>query len=405
MNTFKKALLLLSLVLALAACTQKNNLTGDNWSDIYALNYQDTLSMRGGYSFPADSLVSLSVGRKALLVGSWQGSEAKAVLRFENLPGNEALNSYHEINGATLDLVLLRRDAAARSELTLQLFKVKRSYAIPDSLVADNLQHFADCQIPAEIGIQDTLHIPLTTEWLKNWQSDADSTGLNIYMKLAEGNTGFLELQLSSGTRGSKIAFDYIVKQGDEVKKLVNIARREDFSFSHPQAATLENRWKLSNFAPQRFYIDLQPEYSFFKDDQGNSLDSLSISRCNINKAELVLFIKDNPNFKNTFSYKLNAYLVKEVPQPGAAVPTQGMETINFGYPLDAVFTSNADSVRINITPIMQAYTSGKKEAKGIVIMSQYERKDFGEVEFYHPLSAPADKAPYLKVKYTPPFL
>lgn len=406
MNTFQKALLLLSLVLALAACTKRDNLTGNNWSDISAISYMDSVSIQGGYSFPADSLVSLSLGRKALLVGSWQGSQAKAILRFTALPKSEALNAYPQISDAMLNLVLLRRDAAAeRSELKLKLYKVKRSYVVPDSLTAEDLEHFADCQIPAVIGVQDTLRIPLASEWLKNWQSEADSTGLNIYMELAGNDDGFLELQLSSASRGSKLSFDYIAKAGGEKEHFSTFASKEDYSFSHPEVELLEGRWKISNFAPQRFYIDLQPEYSFFKDAAGNSLDSLAISRCNINKAELVLFPKDLPNFKNTFAYKLSAYLVKEVPEAGTAVPTQGMESINFGFPLDAIFNSNADSVKIDITPILQAYSSGKKEAKGIVIMSLYERKDFGEVEFYHPLSAPPEKAPYLKVKYTPPFL
>jgi len=39
------------------------------------------------------------------------------------------------------------------------------------------------------------------------------------------------------------------------------------------------------------------------------------------------------------------------------------------------------------------------------VIMSNYERKDFGEIEFHHPQSAPSAKTPYIRVKYTPPFL
>ncbi|MDD3535636.1 MAG: hypothetical protein PHC50_05760 [Candidatus Cloacimonetes bacterium] len=406
MNTFQKVLLLLSLVLALAACTKRNNLTGNNWSDVSAITYTDSLSVIDGYSFPADSLVSLNIGRKALLVGSWQGSEAKAVMRFTALPDYEALNGYHYISDATLELVLLRRDTESEHrELKLKLYKVLRSYVVPDSLQAQDLEHFADYDIPAVIGVQDTLRIPLATDWLKTWQSKADSTGLNIYLELDQGNTGFLEFQLSSVSRGSKLSFAYTPQENAEKEIFSTYASKEDFSFSHPEAEVLQQRWKISNFAPQRFYIDLQPEYSFFKDSEANSLDSLAISRCNINKAELVLFPKDLPNFKNTFAYKLSAYLVKEVPEAGEIVPTAGMETISFAFPLDAVFNSNADSVKIDITPILQAYTSGKKEAKGIVIMSQYERKDFGEVEFYHPLSAPPEKAPYLKVKYTPPFL
>ncbi len=206
------------------------------------------------------------------------------------------------------------------------------------------------------------------------------------------------------------IRIDGVVQPIDQHTFMVRLAdiRKDAFSFSHPEASVSDVTWRLSNFNPQRMFIDLQPDYTLFKDDNGITLSPENLKRMNINKAELVLYIKkDLPNLSNTYSYFANAFLVKESPEAPEIINTTNLESIAFAYPLINSATNTADSLVINITPILQAYTSGKKEAKGIVIISTYERKDFGEIEFYHPLdiTAPEGKQPYIRVKYTPPYL
>ena len=64
------------------------------------------------------------------------------------------------------------------------------------------------------------------------------------------------------------------------------------------------------------------------------------------------------------------------------------------------------DSLTVDVTPIIQAYTSGEKIPKGIMIQSTQERRNFGTLEFWDcNESTPAEKKPYIKITYTPPYL
>lgn len=407
MNTFRLCALILALAIMLSACTKKDNLTGTNWSEVNAQIFNDELALVGGYSFAPDTLVSTATNRKSILVGNWQGAKAEAVIRFTGLPTSATLSEYPAITDARLEFVLNRRDATMeRNDLNLKLFKLNRSYTDPDSLTEADISEFATLTVPSGAGSADTLSVALEDAWLRSWQTDADSTGLNILIQLPEGTEGFVELKLSRATEGSRLSYKYQDAAGTEPKDFSTYATRETFSFSHPGAELSPNQWKLSNFNPQRMYVDLQPQYELFKDVDGFTLDPEQLKRANINKAELVLFIdKDKPNLTNALSYYASAFLVKEKPETPESIATSNMETIVFAYPLVSFANSSADSLVINITPIIQAYTAGKKDAKGIVIMSTFERKDFGEIEFHHPQSATPEKAPYIRVKYTPPFL
>ena len=116
---------LLLIIVLVGACTKKNNLTGTNWSDDSALSFEDPAALISGYSFPADSLLSITTNRKNLLVGNWQGSTAMSILRFTNLPADTTIAAYHDLSDLSLDIVLQRRNEIERSPLTLNFYKVK----------------------------------------------------------------------------------------------------------------------------------------------------------------------------------------------------------------------------------------------------------------------------------------
>jgi len=405
MKTVRYLVMLSALLILMSACTKKTNLTGDNFSEIDAQLATDYSAVWGGYSFPADSLVSLDSGRKNLLVGSWQGSEARSIIRFTGLPDEESMLEYDMMFDAELSLVLAGRDKNANA-LTLKIYKVLRSYTLPDSLAESDCELWSNLVIPAEAAVNDTLVLDLDTQWLKTWASGADSTGLNILIALEDGAEGFAELKLASANSGSRISYKYLPEAGAEEQELVSYATNQAYSFSHPEVAIDPDSWRLSNFAPQRMYIDLNPDFELFEDQYGNVLSPEDLKRVNINKAELVLFTKkDLPNLQNTYSYFVSALLVKEKPESPIPITVENMEAISFAYSLVSSTNTASDSLVINITPIIQAYSSGKKEPQGIVIISNYERKDFGEIEFYNPNFAPAELQPYIRVKYTPPFL
>jgi len=75
-------------------------------------------------------------------------------------------------------------------------------------------------------------------------------------------------------------------------------------------------------------------------------------------------------------------------------------------YTVTSKGTITGDSLTVDITPIVQAYTSGEKIPKGIMIQSTQERKNFGTLEFWDcNASTHVEKKPYFKITYTPPYL
>jgi len=79
-------------------------------------------------------------------------------------------------------------------------------------------------------------------------------------------------------------------------------------------------------------------------------------------------------------------------------------EKLVYTYKSEGYITG--DSLTVNITPIIQAYTSGDKIPKGIMIQSTQERQNFGTLEFWDCNdSTPIEKKPYVKITYTPPYL
>ncbi|MDI3503288.1 MAG: hypothetical protein PWP64_224 [Candidatus Cloacimonadota bacterium] len=412
-------MLLIALISLLAACTKKDNLTGTNFSEIEALTFEDLEAAVGGYSFPADSLLSLNLNRKNLLVGNWEGAKAMSILRFINLEPQDSIQAYTEIENLALDLVIQWSSAIERAPLTLNFYKVNSGWAAdPDTLMESDytLIPQATTQITSTINSADTISVALPFELIRNWQADADSTGLNILIKADESNDGFVELKLSTPNSGSRLSFDYKKAWWDDTSEFAQFsvyANLNAYSFSHPEAEVSPDAWKLSNFSPQRIYVDLQPDFTMFKDQYGEELSAQDLKRVTINKAELVLYIKDElPNFQNTFSYSVAALILKERPEENAIIPTVDLYTPEFISNMTSFMNCNDDSLLVNITPIIQAYISEKTFADGtvvqphgIVILSNYERKDFGEVEFYHPSSAIIEKQPYIKITYTPPFL
>ena len=75
-------------------------------------------------------------------------------------------------------------------------------------------------------------------------------------------------------------------------------------------------------------------------------------------------------------------------------------------YTVTSTGIIKGDSLTVDVTPIIQAYTSGDKTPKGIMIQSLQERKNFGSLEFWDCNEGTLpEKKPYIKITYTPPFL
>ncbi len=395
-------------VLILTGCTNKNNPTGTNWSDVQPLSFADSTSFFGGYSYAGEK--KISGAESNLLCGNYNGVEAVSVLRYIGLPkpGKFEIASGHQ-DSTFLVLTLVKRSPLRRNPVDLQVYKLNQAWAADSTeLVSDaNLTQIttAAFTIPDTISTAGTaVKIPIPYEEIESWRSVADTTGFNLVIK--SGANSFVEMRSAETGRGPTLKFTYTA-EGDTTNSTYEAsAVRDSYRIVADPAPLQPNRWLIGNLSPSRIYVNFGLNYNLFVDQHGVPLSEAQRKRATVNKAELVLHVKDNPYYGALAQYSLRADRLNSAPDSIPVVIADG--EASSGLTSQALISDG--KVYINITPIIQAYSSGDLESEGdqpwgIVIKSNQEMLNFGSLEFWHHADAPAGKAPQLKITYTPPFL
>jgi hypothetical protein len=404
-------LLILTLVVLIGSgCTKKDNLTGNNWSDVRRLTVDDKNGIANGYSFPAETLSETKGTETKLLTANYRNATSIAYMRFTGLPDADDLVSLEHADSCYLSLKILKRSPVSREPINLKLYKVTK--ALPDTLTTlgeSDLEEITG----SSYAIADTISIigelikmPLSLSSIFNW-SEGDSTGWNMALKV---DTGWLEIASAEASYGPTLHFNYkIDSEATSYTSYQDVADRDSYVLTAP-LATISTQWKIDNLSSQRMFIKyiLQDSVNtMFRDNAGNSLSQQDIRRMTINQAKLILHVKPGTNSYYTGSSTYSLYpfnVVKEDLADLSPLVKADYEIIT--YTAASTGLVSGDSVEVDITPLVQAYTSGDKEPYGIMLQSMQERLNFGSLEFYDNLgSTPEEKRPYIRITYTPPFL
>ncbi len=409
MDSLRKPLLGLGLILicivAITGCTKKDNLTGDNWSDVHALTAVDSLGLNMPFSFAADTLITIDGDEGKLLIGNYRNAHAQAYLRFTGLPDMEGLSFQHE-DSLYLSLKVTKRSPMPRNPITLKLYKTNQAWT-------DTLSHLDETAFTpisgAEIQVNEvpltgtTVKLPLSFNALFNWQCPEDSVGFNLMLKTED--EGYVEISSAETSYDPVMYLKYKYADDDEYSTYEKAPAKDVFLLDAPEA-TGYSPFMVDNLSPRRLYIKYTPTTTIFKDMQGNALSALQLKQMTINEAKLVLYIKDNSYYTGATLYNLFPLNVK-----GEVTITEPRELLTSDcermvQTVAATGLADGDSIEIDITPIVQAYTSGDRTPNGIVLLSQHERQNFGYLEFWDCLSTTPDELkPFIRIKYTPPFL
>ncbi|MEN6445979.1 MAG: hypothetical protein ABFC98_08055 [Candidatus Cloacimonas sp.] len=394
----------ITILMLISGCTDKKNLTGDNFSDVSAITVNDESGIMNGYSFPAEKLATISGSETKLLAGSYQNATAISFLRFTGLP-EDMINIRPD--SCFLQVKISKRSALPRNPLKLKLYKLNKVWS--DSIDLEAITNSDLSQNPlAEWTVADTIgstgkvvKFALPTSEIFNWETP-DTLGWNFVLKTE--NDGWVEIISSEQSTGPKLNLNYQTEVEGEYETYNEFPAKDTYTLNAPVGVTSES-WKISNLTSTRMYLLYEPTYTIFKDNEGNMLDSLQIKRMTINKAVIVLHIKQNDYYSGTNSYSLYSFnVVKDSITDMIPLVTGDYEIISNTVTSTGYVSS--DSITVDITPIMQAYSSADKKPKGIMIQSLQERQNFGTVEFWDCKdSTPAGKKPYIKITYTPPYL
>ncbi len=400
-------ILLLVLVssLFLTGCIKAKNPTGNNWSDVYPLSYSDSTSFIAGYSFAGSGTVKGT--ETSLLSGNYNDLESIAIMRFTSMPEGFYIPGGYQ-DSTYLELTLVKRSPFTRYPVDLTVYKLNQSWAADSTnLIQDGNMSIVT---PLAFTIPDTIKtagtvvkIPIPIEEIHDWESEADTLGFTLVVKTGEDS--YVEMLSVETGRGPRLRFKYRndtdVATDDDSEYLLR-ATRDSYRLDADASPLLTDRWLISNVSPSRIYVNFAMDYSKFLDTAGNILDETARKRATINKAELVFYVKDNPYYSDSAPYSLRGDRVRD--SLNIAVPVELTDTqVASGLTSTAVI--HADSVVVNVTPLIQAYSSGDSKNWGVVIRSTQELLNFGKLELWHFTDAPAGKKPRLQVTYTPPYL
>lgn len=414
MKTRIKIALLLTLsliaLLIMTGCTNKDNLTGNNWSDVAPQSFADSSSFYGGFSYPGTKTVN---GLESnLLCGDFQGKEAITVLRFTGLPDSLQIPAAHQ-DSTWLELTLVKRSPLGRNPVELSIYKLNQLWA------ADSTSLIQDANMTEEITTQaftipDTIlaagtvvKIPIPYAKIQDWSSTADSLGFNLVLKTNADS--YLELRSTETGRGPKLRFTYTAGT-DTTKVTYNTnPTRDSYRVTAEAAPLLPGQWVIQNISPSRILVNFGLDYNLFKDSAGNILSEKDRKRVTINKAELVLYVKDNPYYIAPTQYNLRADWLKD--SLNVALPVAiADDKLTTGLTYQAAVRDNY--IVVNVIQIVQAFSSGdidswNDQPWGVVIRSNQELLNFGKLELWQAddPNIPAGMKPKLKVTYTPPYL
>jgi hypothetical protein len=391
-------LVILILLLLVSACTRKHNPVGDNWSDLTPLIAQDS-TITAGWSYTHSGKV---LGTETSLVcGTDAGIEAVSFVRYTGLPDT----TFTFIESPVLKLVATKRCPLTAEPLALSFHKLLKPWS------ADSTDNILDADIvPLDMtsfvvpdtvdATGDTLSIGIPENIITDWAT-GDSTGFNFVIK-STGNC-WLEYKSKESGNGPLLTFKYKITGTDDTLSYSQRPVIDSYRVTGDQTEVLANTWQLKNLRPMRLFVKTGLPHSIFMDKDGVQLDSLDLKRMTINKAELILFVKENPYYNNKICY-FYPYLVKPdtLTDPVALTDSQ-IESLT--HTASSAETVVQDSVKINITTLIQAFTSGDRVNNGMVIKNNSEMLNFGKLEFWHYSDAPAGKKPYVRIYYTVPFL
>lgn len=399
-------LLLVILALMMAGCIKKGNPTGNNWSDVRPITVTEPLDMIAGYSFAGSAEITGT--ESSLLCGNYDGIESVAFMRFTGLPNPGTFHIPTAYQDSTfLSLTLTRRSTPQGNPINLTIYKLNQAWAADSTdLIQDaNLIEISNIEmtIPDSISTMGTeIKIPIPIDEIETWQTSSDSLGMTLAIRTMSGF--WMETMSLETGRGPQLNFLYRLDEATNTddSRYEQRPTRDSYRVDSDEAPLLTNRWIVGNINPSRIYMDFAIDNSWFKDMRGNVMDSLSRKRTTINQARLILYVKDNPYYTGSRTYKLRADRMNDsldITQP-VEIEDSRLAT---GIPTEQLV--RGDSLVVDITPIIQAYSSGDKIPYGIVIRSLQEMINYGKIEFWHFEDASANKRPKLRLTYTPPFL
>jgi hypothetical protein len=403
-----KTILMVAMLMTLffMGCTNKSNPVGSDWSHIRPASITDTLFTN---HFSYTTAFKLTGNEQRLVIGSYDQKQAKALIQFSSFPDS----IYQVVGTPKLSLVVQKRFSI--TPLTLHFGKVVQNWsesqatwtnAYSDTtwqasyVTTSGIVDFSDIPDTIEVG-GDTLHIDIPASTIQNWKTPG-ITGFTLQISTEQAN--YLEVRSTESLYAPKLVFSYKKSAADTTTySYEHSALNDSFILQDTNSQLTSENLILRDISPTRLFMKFNIPGSLFtyNGDSGDTLSSIDLKHMTINKAELVLKVKDNPYYGNSATFMATVYRAKSPITNMAVITDDDMEFITY-TPITTT-SPGLGTVSINFTPVMQAFTSGVKQNNGIIIRLSTENQDYSKVEFYGMTESDLSKRPKINIIYTPP--
>ncbi len=396
--------------LVIFGCTQKDNIVGSE-----ELDNPEPIEINIDHTY-FDTFVSYEDSVRnsnfnVLTIGQYDRNDfnttAFSLLKFTSLPDTFAI-----LQNSRLSLKISQEFQFDENELKLgkiissdwdeyeaDFFKPKS-----DSTWIGNEFDETDFENIENINIQkieDSLSIEFPDQVVKDWIL-SNSSNFGFVLRI-DAEEEFLEIFSSENSEDPpQLFFEYQETDADtfiefvsEPNSDVSIFSTENNDFTH-----FQERIIISNMQPIRSYLKFNLAESVFLDAIPSEIDTTNfMQRISISNAELVLSSNENnflpldeiltiyPYLVNVDSLDLNNTTAPLIAADELLNPASNISNGSLG----------TDEFKINITTIVQAFTSGEYENNGIMLRSTEENKNFVHDEY-------STDNIRLEITFVPPF-
>ncbi|MBC8313464.1 MAG: DNRLRE domain-containing protein [Candidatus Cloacimonetes bacterium] len=361
---------LISIIFYILSCSQKKNIIGfDENVEIIAITITDSINFVTTYK---DSIKNYNNNTK-LIVGKFNDVEVRSLLKFENLPDTSWIDTV-TINSCE---IVIQKDILFNEEnFNIKIYEVTKDWN-ENSVVWDSSNFLYNEDFDFNVSQeQDTITFSIDTTLVKDW-IESDSLNYGIMLKCENVYNNFVEFSSSETDNSPYLKIVYTDSTSTKMDTINYNVSEDTFIGNNSNSDSLD--YTIANLPPIGTIFEF------------NLPDSLCKQNFQINKAEMIIT-----------SDLVETFFISEAEIE--ITPYYVSDTVNIDYEFindcsTYEFNLDSDTLKINITGIIQGYTNGELENNRILLKSTTENKDFSYIKFE------GDITPDLRIIYTKPVL
>lgn len=378
------------------ACTDKNSnigFPGTNFTN-YEITIPDSV-FHNLYTYK-DSLNAFT-GNTKLILGNYNNTDTRILIRFINIPKNVTLNEnptisfsinkkhnpgIYNIKVAQIDEKIFMQNYA-----TWEKFNETEYWTNPGGDFSEPFKQFE-----YNFTENDSLIFEIDKEIAQDWidKDFLENYGLIIYTENIQDS--FIEFYSTETLIRPQIHLNYKKSDNTDLKESRN-ASFDTFIHNKSEEAFDSNSLFFSNLPPRSIFTEFNLPYQLFEGINSEA----DLQKININQAFLIFSVNNSNSLmmNNRFNIGLGIPFTKT---------TEIQETFDYTemwlYPATIDSLKN-DKIFLNITGPIQQFVSKNRPNNGLCFINNHRNMDFSHLNIFHKDENDIQLRPKILIRYS----